>query len=115
MKKPYYAKKRKKTLHQKKGGLGIGIFDYKDPQLLSKFIGFQGEIKNRVANGSTAKEQRRLSKAIKRARQMGILPYQIVEQKVFLKKPETPKTEASETPLSPEKEESNESHDENKI
>src|SRR3954453_10705111 len=111
MKKPYYYKKRKKTANQKKGGLGIGIFDYKDPQLLSKFIDATGQIKNRVANGSTAKEQRRLSQAIKRARQMGFLPYQIVEQKVFLKKVEPPKPETSETPPSPEKVSSIDKHD----
>jgi len=104
MKKPYYYKKRKKTANQKKGGLGISVFDYKDPQLLSKFIDSTGQIKNRVANASTAKEQRRLSKAIKRARQMGLLPYQIVEQKIFLKKLENsksapPHSENPETPL----------------
>src|SRR4051812_1941531 len=89
MKQPYYSKKRKQTDHQKKGGLGISIFDYKDPQLLRRFIGSQGQIKNRIANSTTAKEQRRLSKAIKRARQMGLMPYQIVEQKIHLKKPQT--------------------------
>ena len=93
MKKPYYFYKKKGKARPKKGGLGISIFDYKDAHLLQKFIGSQGQIKNRVLNGTTAKEQRRLSTAIKRARQMGRLPYQIVEQKVFLKK-----TEKSETP-----------------
>jgi small subunit ribosomal protein S18 len=103
MKKPYYHKKRKKTFNQKKGGLGISVFDYKDSQLLRKFIDSTGQIKNRVANASTAKEQRRLSKAIKRARQMGLLPYQIVEQKIFLKKLESPKsvTFHSENPETP--------------
>ena len=109
MNKPYYHKKRKKTAHQKKGGLGISIFDYKNPQLLRKFIDSTGQIKNRVANGSTAKEQRRLSKAIKRARQMGLLPYQIVEQKIILKKlPESQKTTKPEnSATSPSKTELN--------
>jgi small subunit ribosomal protein S18 len=87
MKKPYYFYKKKRG--KKKVGLGISIFDYKDHELLLRFIDSQGQIKNRVFNGTTAKEQRRLSKAIERARQMGLLPYQIVEQKVNLKKTET--------------------------
>ena len=85
MNKTYYKKRRKVA----KDGLGISIFDYKDPQLLRRFIGSQGQIKNRVLNGTTAKEQRRLSKSIKRARQMGLLPYQIVDQVLPMKKPTT--------------------------
>jgi small subunit ribosomal protein S18 len=95
MKQTYYSKKRKKIARRKKSGLGISVFDYKDPQLLRKFIDSTGQIKHRLMNGSTAKEQRRLSRAIKRARQMGLLPYQIVEQKVIWKRPEGPKPETS--------------------
>ncbi|MCE8163047.1 MAG: 30S ribosomal protein S18 [Candidatus Moeniiplasma glomeromycotorum] len=86
MKKPYYYKRKR---GKKKTGLGISIFDYKNPELLLRFMDSRGQIKNRVLNGTTAKEQRRLSKAIKRSRQMGLSPIQIVEQKVNLKRTKT--------------------------
>lgn len=101
MEKPYYSKKKKKPA-KKQGGLGISIFDYKDPQFLRRFIDSQGQIKNRIANQATAKEQRRLSKAIKRARQIGLLPYQIIEQTLRIKKPEIPQNNPKNSELKEE-------------
>ncbi|MEQ9499262.1 MAG: 30S ribosomal protein S18 [Deltaproteobacteria bacterium] len=49
--------------------------DWRDPQLLSRFITERGKIVPRRVSGVTAKNQRRLAKAIKRARQMALLPY----------------------------------------
>ncbi|MDP3794941.1 MAG: 30S ribosomal protein S18 [bacterium] len=49
--------------------------DYKDVVTLSKFIKFNGSITPARRNKSCAKHQRRLAKAVKRARQMGLLPY----------------------------------------
>jgi small subunit ribosomal protein S18 len=49
--------------------------DWRDPNLLSRFITERGKIVPRRVSGVTAKNQRKLAVAIKRARQMAILPY----------------------------------------
>lgn len=49
--------------------------DWTDPQLLSRFISERGKIVPRRVTGLCAKNQRRIRKAIKRARHLGILPY----------------------------------------
>jgi small subunit ribosomal protein S18 len=49
--------------------------DWRDVSLLSRFITERGKIVPRRVSGVCAKNQRRLSKAIKRARHMGLLPY----------------------------------------
>jgi len=53
--------------------LGI-IPDYKDVKRLQKYITAQGKILPRRRTGVTAKMQRRLSVAIKRARHLALLP-----------------------------------------
>ena len=53
--------------------LGI-IPDYKDVKRLQKYITVQGKILPRRRTGVTAKMQRRLSIAIKRARHLALLP-----------------------------------------
>ncbi len=53
--------------------LGI-IPDYKDVKRLQKYITAQGKILPRRRTGVTAKMQRRLSIAIKRARHLALLP-----------------------------------------
>lgn len=59
---------------------GIEYIDYKDVSNLRKFINRQGRIVNHSYTQLTAKTQRRVAKSIKRARQMALLPYMIVEQ-----------------------------------
>ena len=49
--------------------------DYKDVALLRKFISDRGKIRSRRITGVTVQEQRELSKAIKNAREMALLPY----------------------------------------
>ena len=49
--------------------------DWRDPQLLSRFITERGRIVPRRVSGVTAKNQRKLAVAIKKARQMGLLPF----------------------------------------
>ena len=49
--------------------------DYKDIDLLKLFITEQGKILPRRATGVTVQQQRQLSKAIKRARNLAILPF----------------------------------------
>ena len=54
---------------------GIFYIDYKDVDLLSRFIMPVGKILPRRITGTCAKHQRMLTKAIKRARQAALLPY----------------------------------------
>ncbi|MBS8265382.1 MULTISPECIES: 30S ribosomal protein S18 [Bacillaceae] len=54
---------------------GITKIDYKDTDLLKKFISERGKILPRRVTGTSAKYQRKLTVAIKRSRQMALLPY----------------------------------------
>jgi|TARA_B110000240_G_scaffold186409_1_gene223005 small subunit ribosomal protein S18 len=49
--------------------------DYKDIDLLSLFLTEQGKIIPRRATGVTVQQQRKLTKAIKRARILALLPF----------------------------------------
>lgn len=49
--------------------------DYKDVDLLRKFITERGKILPRRITGLTAKQQRRLTVAVKRARVLALLPF----------------------------------------
>lgn len=53
----------------------IEKIDYKDVDLLKKFISERGKILPRRVTGTSAKYQRMLTVAIKRARQVALLPY----------------------------------------
>jgi len=49
--------------------------DWKDVDLLRQFVPERGKIMPRRISGIPAKDQRRLAKAIKRARSMAMLPF----------------------------------------
>ena len=53
----------------------IKYIDYKDVDILKKFLNPNGKIMNRKRTGITAKNQRSLSTAIKHARFIGLLPF----------------------------------------
>ncbi|MDQ3245097.1 MAG: 30S ribosomal protein S18 [bacterium] len=53
----------------------IKYIDYKDIEILKKFINPNGKIMNHKRTGVTSKNQRSLAEAIKRARFMGLLPF----------------------------------------
>ena len=53
----------------------IAYIDYKDTDLLRRFISERGKILPRRVTGTSAKNQRKLTIAIKRARIMGLLPF----------------------------------------
>jgi small subunit ribosomal protein S18 len=49
--------------------------DYKDIELLKLFITEQGKILPRRATGVTVQQQRKITKAIKQARMLALLPF----------------------------------------
>ena len=53
----------------------IKYIDYKDVELLKKFLNPHARIISRKRTGITAKHQRNLAMAIKRSRFMGLLPF----------------------------------------
>ena len=53
----------------------IRVVDYKDVDLLKNFINPHGRMLDRRKSGLTAKQQRAVEEAVKRARFMGLLPY----------------------------------------
>lgn len=55
----------------------VDYIDYKDVQVLRKFMTDRGKIKPRRVTGNCAQHQHRLSMAIKRAREMALVPYSI--------------------------------------
>jgi small subunit ribosomal protein S18 len=70
-----FPKKRKKVNFFAKNN--IKYIDYKDVNLLKKFISNTGQILPRRITGTSPKDQRKLAVAIKRAREMALLPYVI--------------------------------------
>jgi small subunit ribosomal protein S18 len=56
-------------------GEGAPKIDYKDAKLLERYISERGKIVPSRITAVSAKKQRELSQAIKRARFLGLLPY----------------------------------------
>lgn len=54
----------------------IGI-DYKDPQALKYFVSERGKIVPRRISGNCAKHQRKITQAVKRARNVALLPFTV--------------------------------------
>jgi small subunit ribosomal protein S18 len=55
----------------------IEYVDYKDTQLLRKFMTDRGKIKPRRVSGNCAQHQHQVAIAIKRAREVALLPYTV--------------------------------------
>lgn len=53
----------------------VEYVDYKDVKLLKEFLSESGKILPRRITGNCAKHQRMIKVAVKRARQMALLPY----------------------------------------
>lgn len=53
----------------------IKYIDYKDVEILKRFLNQSGKIMSHRRSGVTAKNQRQLTAAIKHARFMGLLPF----------------------------------------
>jgi small subunit ribosomal protein S18 len=56
-------------------GEGAPKIDYKDTRLLQRYVSERGKIVPSRITSVSAKKQRELAKAIKRARFLGLLPY----------------------------------------
>ena len=64
---------KKKYCRFKKNG--IKYIDYKDANFLLKFVNEQGKLFPRRLTGTSIKFQKKVSKAVKRARHIALLPY----------------------------------------
>ncbi len=53
----------------------ITYIDYKDVKTIKRYVSDKGKILPKRVTGTCVKHQRMLSKAIKRARQMALIPY----------------------------------------
>ena len=53
------------------------IIDYKDPQALKYFISERGKVVPRRISGNCALHQRKINQAIKRARNIALLPFTV--------------------------------------
>jgi len=73
MAKPPVRKPKKKQNPLKTAG--VEKVDYKDTNLLRKFISDRGKIRARRVTGVTVQQQREIAKAVKNAREMALLPY----------------------------------------
>ncbi|MER6346158.1 30S ribosomal protein S18 [Streptomyces sp. NPDC001595] len=65
------AKNRPNPLNQAK----VTYIDYKDTDLLRKFLSDRGKIRSRRITRVTSQQQRQLARAVKNAREMALLPY----------------------------------------
>lgn len=54
---------------------GIKYVDYKDPEFLKKFVNEQGKLLPRRITGNSLKFQRKVAVAVKKARQLALMPY----------------------------------------
>lgn len=51
--------------------------DYKDIQMLRKFVSDRGKIRARRVTGTCSQHQRDVASAVKNAREMGLVPYAV--------------------------------------
>ncbi|MET8846232.1 30S ribosomal protein S18 [Amycolatopsis sp. NPDC004625] len=65
------AKRKVNLLHANK----ITHVDWKDTELLRKFVSDRGKIRARRVTGLTPQQQKQVATAIKNAREMALLPY----------------------------------------
>ncbi len=64
-----------KTKVTKSSGKGVEFVDYKDIESLRRLMSPNGKVYGRKRLGTSAREQRMVAQAIKRARFLGLLPY----------------------------------------
>lgn len=76
----------------------IETVDYKDVDLLRRFLTERGKIVPSRQSGNTAKQQRMITRAIKRAREMALLPFVVADlnDELLVRRP---RPAAPETPV----------------
>jgi small subunit ribosomal protein S18 len=74
-------KKRRRFLMRRKRTIDPNIvLDYKNPDILKRFITDRGKIIPRRISGATADQQRSITVAVKRARYLSLLPYSMAHR-----------------------------------
>jgi small subunit ribosomal protein S18 len=58
------------------------VIDYKDPSVLKYFITERGKIVPRRVSGLCAKNQRKITQAIKRARMIALMPFTTINSNI---------------------------------
>lgn len=75
---PMRAKESTKKIRKKTSVLTsekVAYVDYKDVNLLSRFVSDRSKIKARRVNGNDVQQQNEIARAVKNAREMALLPY----------------------------------------
>ncbi len=71
-------RKKRRLMFRRKRTLDPSIvIDYKNPDILRRFVTDRGKIIPRRISGATAKQQRAICLAVKRARYLALLPYSL--------------------------------------
>lgn len=73
--KPKDANRRSKKKVSPLSSEGIDYLDYKDVDTLRRFMSDRAKIRARRVSGNDSQQQRVVARAIKNAREMGLLPY----------------------------------------
>lgn len=74
-------RRRRRFMMRRKRTLDPSILiDYKKPEVLKRFITDRGKIIPRRISGATAKQQRQICEAVKRARFLSLIPYSIAHR-----------------------------------
>lgn len=60
---------------KRKPATGSIYFDYKDVKSLQRYVNQFGQIETRKRTGLTEMQQRRMAKAVKKARHIALLPF----------------------------------------
>jgi len=77
-KRPMRAKESTKRIRKKTSVLTqerVDYVDYKDVNLLNRFLSDRSKIRSRRVNGNDVQQQNEIARAVKNAREMALLPY----------------------------------------
>ena len=68
-------RKANRSMPRRRIDIALEALDYKNPDILKKFVTEHGKILPRRMTGTCARHQRRLTLALKRARHIALLPF----------------------------------------
>jgi small subunit ribosomal protein S18 len=96
------AKKKISLLNQER----VEYVDYKDVNLLRRFMSDRAKIRARRVTGNDSQQQREVARAIKNAREMALLPYttRVTTQRKVKSSDNAPAPEAAEAEAAPAEE-----------